>query len=92
MDPQIPLPHPIPCISLPPSQTNIHPMTTKNKLGILKPKLYTATLVYKELDFMYEAMQHPEWLTATREEYAALVKNDKWSLVLSVNLYGFITH
>lgn len=56
-------------------------MTTRSKAGIFKPKLYTSTLIYKELDSVYEAMQNPKWVTATREEYAALIHNDTWSLM-----------
>ncbi|KAH9792303.1 retrovirus-related pol polyprotein from transposon RE2 [Citrus sinensis] len=64
-----------------PIQPNTHPMTTRSKAGIFKPKLYTATLVHKEPDSVYEAMQNPKWLTAMREEYAALMENGTWSLV-----------
>ena len=62
-------------------QPNTHPMTTRSKAGIFKPKLYTTTLVHKEPDSVYEAMQNPKWLTTMREEYATLMENDTWSLV-----------
>ncbi|KAH9726030.1 retrovirus-related pol polyprotein from transposon RE1 [Citrus sinensis] len=62
-------------------QPNIHPMTTRSKVGIFKPKLYTATLLHKEPDSVYEAIQNPKWLTAMKEEYAALMQNGTWSLV-----------
>ena len=48
-------------------------MTARSKAGIFKPNLYTATLVHKEPDSVYEAMQNPKWFTAMREEYAALM-------------------
>ena len=48
-------------------QTNTHPMTTRSKAGIFKPKLYTATFVHKEPDSVYEAMQNLKWLIAMRE-------------------------
>ena len=41
-------------------QPNTHLMTTRSKAGIFKPKLYTATLVHKESDSVYEAMQNPK--------------------------------
>ena len=56
-------------------------MTTRSKAGIFKPKLYAATLAHKEPDSVYEAMQNPKWLTTMREEYAALIQNDTWSLI-----------
>ncbi|KAH9669972.1 retrovirus-related pol polyprotein from transposon RE1 [Citrus sinensis] len=56
-------------------------MTTRSKSGIFKPKLYTAALIHKEPDSVYEAMQNPKWLTAMKEEYAALIQNGTWSLV-----------
>lgn len=56
-------------------------MTSRNKASIFKPKLYTATLVHKEPDSVYEAIQNPEWLIAMKEDYTALVK--KWHMVPS---------
>ena len=54
-------------------QPNIHSMTTRSKAGIFKPKLYAAALIHKEPYSVYEAMQNPRWLTAMKEEYAALI-------------------
>ena len=56
-------------------------MTTQSKVGIFKPKLYIATLIHKEPDSVYEAMQNPKWLTAMKEEYATLMQNGTWFLV-----------
>ena len=36
---------------------NNHPMTTRGKAGIFKPKMYTAVLVHKEPDLVGEALQ-----------------------------------
>ncbi|KAH9669936.1 retrovirus-related pol polyprotein from transposon RE1 [Citrus sinensis] len=78
------LAQPTPDISFP-VQLNTHPMTTRSKNGIFKPKLYTATLVHKEPDSVYEAMQNPKWVTAMKEEYAALMQSGTWSLVPKTN-------
>ena len=79
-EPNTPTPQPVP---YPSSyvQPNIHSMTTRSKAGIFKHKLYIATLIHKEHDSVYEAMQNPKWLTAMKEEYAALMQNGTWSLV-----------
>lgn len=53
-------------------------MTTRSKAGT---KLYTATFIHKEPEFVYKAMQNLEWLTTIKEEYATLVKNAICSLV-----------
>ncbi|KAH9751306.1 hypothetical protein KPL71_014242 [Citrus sinensis] len=73
-EPNTPTPQPVP---YPSSyvQPNIHSMTTRSKAGIFKHKLYIATLIHKEHDSVYEAMQNPKWLTAMKEEYAALMQN-----------------
>ncbi|KAH9779612.1 retrovirus-related pol polyprotein from transposon RE2 [Citrus sinensis] len=66
-------------------QPNTHPMTTRSKAGIFKLKLYTATLVHKEPDSVYEAMQNPKWFTTMKKEYAALIQSGTWSLVPKTN-------
>lgn len=38
-------------------KTNNHPMTTRSKYDIFKPKLYTAILIRKEPDIVSEALQ-----------------------------------
>ncbi|KAH9753212.1 retrovirus-related pol polyprotein from transposon RE1 [Citrus sinensis] len=72
-EPNTPIPQPVPYPSSS-VQPNIHSMTTRSKAGIFKPKLYTAALIHKEPDSVYEAMQNPKWL-------AALMQNGTWSLV-----------
>lgn len=63
------------------TQQNTHPMTTRSKAGMFKAKLYTATLIHKESNYVYEALQNPKWFEAMKEEYNALIKNGTWSLV-----------
>ncbi|KAH9752513.1 retrovirus-related pol polyprotein from transposon RE1 [Citrus sinensis] len=60
---------------------NNHPMTTRGKAGIFKPKMYTAVLVHKEPDSVGEALQDTNWFTAMKNEYDALIENRTWSLV-----------
>lgn len=50
---------------------NHHPMITKGKVGIFKPKLYTVVLVHKEPDTVQEAINDEKWFQA----------NGTWSLV-----------
>ncbi|KAH9803881.1 retrovirus-related pol polyprotein from transposon RE1 [Citrus sinensis] len=60
---------------------NNHPMTTRGKAGIFKPKMYTTVLVHKEPDSVGEALQDTNWFTAMKNEYDALIENRTWSLV-----------
>ena len=65
---------------------NTHPMTTRVKASVFKPKTYAS---YKEGSYDHtvephivkEAMAKPEWLKAMKEEHDALIRNDTWSLV-----------
>ena len=60
---------------------NTHPMTTRSKIGIFKPKLYNVALVHKEPESVEEVVQNPKWFEVIKKEYSALVKNNTWSLV-----------
>lgn len=42
-------------------------MTTRSKAGMFKPKLYTATLIHRESDSVYEALENPKWFEAMKE-------------------------
>uniref|UniRef100_A0A2N9IH28 Reverse transcriptase Ty1/copia-type domain-containing protein n=1 Tax=Fagus sylvatica TaxID=28930 RepID=A0A2N9IH28_FAGSY len=67
--------------SLPISQ---HPMQSKSKKGIYKPKLgYAAQIDYTltEPSSYKAAAQHPQWCTAMQDEFDALQKQGTWSLV-----------
>uniref|UniRef100_A0A2N9J617 Integrase catalytic domain-containing protein n=1 Tax=Fagus sylvatica TaxID=28930 RepID=A0A2N9J617_FAGSY len=68
-----------------PPTTSHHPMQTRSKSGIFKPKLgYAAHIDYKttEPPSYKIAAQHPQWCTAMQEEFAALQQQGTWSLVL----------
>ena len=73
---------------------NLHPMTTKSKNGISKPKLcYKALVDYtqtKPLSYRV-AYKFPQWVKAMDEEFSALQRQKTWSLVPTVpgiNLVG----
>ena len=71
----------IPIVSLPPPT---HPMQTRSKNGIFKPKLgYIAKVDYSttEPTSYTIASKHPQWCTAMDEEFQALHKQGTWSLV-----------
>lgn len=60
---------------------NKHPMITRGKAGIHKPRIFTAiTNNNKEPTSYLEALQVPEWKEVMEREYAALMKNKTWSL------------
>jgi hypothetical protein len=61
-----------------------HPMQTRSKSGIFKPKVsYTAQVDYslKEPTSDTTASKHPQWCTTMTEEFQALQKQRTWSLV-----------
>lgn len=57
-------------------------MVIRSKVSIFKPKLYTATLIHKEPDSVYKALQDPKWFTTMKKEYITSIKNGTRSLVL----------
>lgn len=70
------------------SRLPMHPMQTRSKDGIFKPKSYAVAvtdlgvdLVNSECSSVTQALQSPHWKQATCEEYDALMKNLTWSLV-----------
>uniref|UniRef100_A0A2N9IIJ0 Reverse transcriptase Ty1/copia-type domain-containing protein n=1 Tax=Fagus sylvatica TaxID=28930 RepID=A0A2N9IIJ0_FAGSY len=80
-DTSIPAP-PIP--PLLPTLSNTHPMQTRSKHGIFKPKpCYTAHLDYAftEPPNFKIASQLSQWCQAMKDEYDALIKQATWSLV-----------
>ena len=94
-----------PFISLPPASvsTNTHPMITRAKAGIHKPKVFTATKhsLPPSIDSLacipptpttfLQASKHPHWMTAMKEEFQALQSTGTWDLVPShpsLNLVG----
>lgn len=64
----------------PPPQ-NTHPMVTRAKSGIQKPRIFLSSVPVAEPVNVSEALQVPEWKAAMESEYAALIKNDTWKLV-----------
>jgi hypothetical protein len=67
-----------------PTLSNTHPMQTRSKHGIFKPKpCYTAHLDYAltEPPNFKIASQLSQWCQAMKDEYDALIKQATWSLV-----------
>ncbi|CAL9026369.1 unnamed protein product, partial [Prunus brigantina] len=68
---------------------NIHPMVTRSKNGIFKPKAYTATKhpLSSSLDYVpttyHQASKFAEWRSAMQAEFNALQSTGTWILVPS---------
>ncbi|KAG8498559.1 hypothetical protein CXB51_004875 [Gossypium anomalum] len=60
---------------------NVHPMQTRSKNGIFKPKVFSAELSETEPATIEEALASKEWALAAQQEYEALLKNETWDLV-----------
>ncbi|KAE8724984.1 hypothetical protein F3Y22_tig00009024pilonHSYRG00010 [Hibiscus syriacus] len=60
---------------------NVHPMVTRSKSGIWKPKLFQIACFDKEPHNIKEAFMSPHWKAATQKEYDALIQNKTWSLI-----------
>ena len=62
-------------------------MTTRSKNGITKPKLcYKAMLdyTYTKPSSYKIASQYPQWIKAMDDEFAALQRQQTWSLVPAI--------
>jgi len=60
---------------------NDHTMITRVKAGFFKSKLFVATATTPVIPkAVKEAIQHPNWFTAMKDEYNALIANDTWTL------------
>jgi hypothetical protein len=85
------------------TSTNLHPMVTRRKAGIFKPKAYHALTIAGSSKFFHvllalqeprgfkSAAKHPAWLSAMDAEIQALKNNDTWDLVqrpVSHNVVG----
>ncbi|KAH9768735.1 retrovirus-related pol polyprotein from transposon RE1 [Citrus sinensis] len=68
-------------IVITPPSLNQHPMITRGKAGIFKPKVYTAVLLHKEPDTVQEVINDERWFQAMKAEYDALMSNGTWTLV-----------
>ena len=71
-----------------------HTMTTRDKVGIFKPKVYTASLLPS---LVKKALADPHWLTAMQEEYTGTLMpllhgrssiGCKWLFVVKYNFNG----
>lgn len=61
---------------------NTHPMQTRAKSGITKPKIHpTLLLTHMEPTSVGQALSSPHWFQAMKDEYHALLKNQTWTLV-----------
>lgn len=61
-----------------PPVSTAHPMLTRGKHGIRKPKVLMSVI---EPTSAREAFQQPQWAAAMQVEYQALLDNKTWSLV-----------
>ena len=76
-----PSPPPLPILPIP---VNTHPMHTRSKHGIFKPKLFhtiTSDYNYTEPPTYNIASKYPKWCTAMDEEFSALQRQQTWTLV-----------
>ncbi|XP_040948348.1 uncharacterized mitochondrial protein AtMg00820-like [Gossypium hirsutum] len=64
-----------------PVPVNIHPMQTRSKSGIHKPKVFSSLLTDQEPVSIFEAFQSPAWTTTAQAEYNDLISNNTWDLV-----------
>nr|KYP34572.1 Retrovirus-related Pol polyprotein from transposon TNT 1-94 [Cajanus cajan] len=61
---------------------NLHPMTTRAKAGIAKPRLQpTLLLTHFEPKSTKQALASDTWLAAMKQKYDALMANGTWTLV-----------
>jgi len=64
-----------------PSTSSIHPMQTRSKSGIVKPKQYpTLLLAITEPASLKHALSSPIWRITMQEEYDVLMANNTWTL------------
>ena len=61
---------------------NNHPMTTRSKVGVFKPKIFSVTTPSPSPPTtINEALSDPDWKQATLDEYNALLKFSTWDVV-----------
>ncbi|KAG8478414.1 hypothetical protein CXB51_028231 [Gossypium anomalum] len=66
---------------LPAPPVNTHPMWTRSKSGIFKPRVFSAELGASELSTIEEALSCKEWALVAQQEFDALLRNQTWDLV-----------
>ncbi|KAM1108382.1 hypothetical protein ACFX2B_004976 [Malus domestica] len=101
----VPLPPPSSSSHVPPPTTiptNHHPMITRAKAGISKPKIFTATkhhlspsvdpltIIPPTPTTYLQASKHPAWVKAMTDEYQALQSTGTWELVSSHPSYNLV--
>lgn len=61
---------------------NAHPMITRAKAGIHKPKVYQSSISFDhcEPSTFQQALNSTPWINATKIEYDALMRNKMWEL------------
>ncbi|KAG8471832.1 hypothetical protein CXB51_036626 [Gossypium anomalum] len=67
--------------SIPAPPVNIHPMQTRSKSGIFKPRVLSAEVGVSERTTIEEALSSKEWALAAQQEFDALLRNQTWDLV-----------
>lgn len=84
--------HSSPPHNLPPSQPLGHPMITKSKVGIFKPKKYLAALFSAPTEPIYvkQALADPKWFQAMKKEFNSVQANKTWTLVQPSSLVKVI--
>ncbi|KAG8492721.1 hypothetical protein CXB51_010467 [Gossypium anomalum] len=60
---------------------NSHPMQTRSKSGIFKPRVFSTELTVTEPTTIDDGFSSKEWTLAAQEEYEALLRNNTWDLV-----------
>uniref|UniRef100_A0A2N9FXA9 Integrase catalytic domain-containing protein n=1 Tax=Fagus sylvatica TaxID=28930 RepID=A0A2N9FXA9_FAGSY len=66
------------------ASTNTHPMHTRSKNGIFKPKIFHTSIpdyTQTEPSTYLTASKFPQWCAAMHEEYSALQRQHTWTLV-----------
>ncbi|KAK9036933.1 hypothetical protein V6N11_021856 [Hibiscus sabdariffa] len=62
------------------ASTNVHPMVTRRKNGIVKPRVFQVHHHRTPSD-VHKALADPKWKDAVMAEYEALVNNGTWDIV-----------
>ncbi|KAH9688627.1 retrovirus-related pol polyprotein from transposon RE1 [Citrus sinensis] len=70
-----------PSLSLSNPTISVHPMTTRAKAGIFKPKAFLTAHNSLEPSNVGEALADLKWKDAMQLEYDALIRNKTWNLV-----------
>ncbi|KAE8730595.1 hypothetical protein F3Y22_tig00002919pilonHSYRG00225 [Hibiscus syriacus] len=63
------------------TEANTHPMCTRSKAGVFKPKVFLSNLDEAIPETVFEAFQYKKWSAAVHDEFNALQQNGTWTLV-----------